>query len=336
MGDVILITPALAALKARHPRARLDVVLKARYADLLRGHPGVDGLFVLHPGEGIFSLAKRLRRERYNIVLDLHANLRSRMLSLLLPGVRKVRYRKGALRRRLLLQPWIGSDPSVHTVDLYLRSLRSLGIRAERDRPRLFLEENDLDFSRRFGEEHHLDDAVTVVGLHPGARWPGKRWSAERFAWVGRELEKRGHVRVLVFGGPGEEELSRRVADQIGTPAVAAGGLSIRQLMALIARCAVVITNDSGPMHLATALDVPVVAVFGPTHPALGFWPLGERDAVLTADLKCSPCSLHGKKNCPRNRACLEEVKARDVLAAVEKILDQMHVGSQTEIEFHS
>ena len=131
--------------------------------------------------------------------------------------------------------------------------------------------------------------------------------------------------RVLVFGGPGEEDLAARVAQGMGSSAIVASGLSPGQLMALIGGCDLFITNDSGPMHMATALDVPVVGIFGPTHPLLGFWPLGDEDVVLSADLPCSPCSLHGERKCHRGSTwqCLESVEVQDVFKAALGILDR-------------
>ena len=323
MGDIILITPALQALKAHFPRAHLDVLVKARYRELLQGHPHVDGLFVLEEGEGICSLAGRLRKRPYDIVLDLHANLRSRMLSLLLPAERTLRVRKRVLQRRLSVLFHRRSEPLVHTSDLYLGTLWPLGIRARREPPRLYLQPDEVQVAERFFGQHHLAERPVLIGLHPGARWPGKCWPAERYMRVGRRLTEGGRRGVLVFAGPGEEGLAKQVAEGIGSAAVVVAGQTLRQLMALVARCDVFITNDSGPMHLATALGVPVVAIFGPTHPALGFWPLGERDVVLTANLSCSPCSLHGGRRCPRNRLCLEQVTVDQVVRAAEKNLEE-------------
>ena len=321
MGDIILITPALRALKARFPRAHLDVLVKARYRDLLQGHPHVDGLFVLEEREGILSLAGRLRKRPHDIIVDLHANLRSRMLSLLLPAERTLRVRKRALPRRLAVLFHRRSEPLVHTSDLYLGTLRPLGIRAQREVPRLYLQPDEVQAAKRFLGRHHLAGRPILAGLHPGARWPGKRWPAERYMRVGKRLAEGGRRGVLVFAGPGEEGLAGKVAEGIGAAAVVAAGQTLRQLMALVARCDVFITNDSGPMHLATALGAPVVAIFGPTHPVLGFWPLGEQDVVLTADLDCSPCSLHGGRRCRRNHLCLEKVTVDQVAGAAEKIL---------------
>jgi len=322
MGDIILTTPALAALKAYFPRAHLDVVVKERYVQLLQGHPHVDGLFVLSPENGLLSLARQLRGQGHDIALDLHANLRSRLLMLSLPAHRKLRYHKKALQRRLTVLGRHHHGPRVHTVDLYLDCLRPLGIQAQRDRPRLSLGVQDDLFAEDYLRQHNLLQAGPLIGLHPGARWSGKRWSEERFARVGRQLAERRNAPALVFGGPGEGKLATRVAEQIGATAVAAVGVSLRQLMALVARCALFVTNDSGPMHLATALGVPVVAIFGPTHPSLGFWPLGERDVALSADLDCSPCSLHGDKNCPQSWPCLDQIRVKDVLEAAEGILE--------------
>ena len=328
MGDIILTLPALKILKTRFPHAHVDVLVKARYRDLLQSQPQVDDLLVLEEGEGIFSLARRLRQRSYDLVVDLHANLRSRLLGLLLRAERTLRVKKRPLRRRLMVLFHRRPAPRVHTVDLYLDTLRPLGVEAGREAPRLSLRPNERQEADRF-----LDDLGPVrqkpfVGLHPGARWPGKRWPAERFIETGRRLTGTYRCGILVFGGEGEEALAEEVARGLGPDGVVAAGLSLRSLMALIDRCALFITNDSGPMHLATALGVPVVAIFGPTHPVLGFWPLGERDVVLTADVECSPCSLHGRRRCRRDWLCLRQVSVDQVIRAAEKIL----AGEETAI----
>ena len=321
LGDIVLTLPALKALKTRFPGARVDVLVKARYRDLLQGHPHVDGLFVLREGEGIRALAGRLRERSHDIVVDLHANLRSRLLCLLLSAGTTLRISKRPLRRRLMVLLHRRFKRPVHTADLYLQTLRPLGIEARREVPRLTVPPEEQQEAQRFLEDHGLAGRRTLVGLHPGARWPGKRWPAKRFVEAGQRLIEQGRKSVVVFGGEGEEALAEEVARGIGPQAVAAAGLSLRPLTALIARCGLFITNDSGPMHLAGALGVPAVAIFGPTHPVLGFWPLGERDVFLTADLKCSPCSLHGDRRCPRDWLCLREVTVDRVVQAAGRII---------------
>ena len=324
MGDIILTTPALAALKAHYPRAQLDFVVKERYAELLQGNPHIHRLFLLSQTDGLLSLGRRLRRQGYQIVLDLHANLRSRMLSALLPSPKKLRYGKLALRRRAMVRGRHRSAESPHVVDLYLKCLQPLGIDEPRGRPGLYLSDDDREFREKFYGQHRLGDSGPLVGFHPGARWPGKRWPADMFCSLGRLLKKRQGTGVLVFGGPGEEDLAGQVAEGIQPSTPVAANLSLRQLMALISGCALFVTNDSGPMHMATALGVPVVAIFGPTQPMLGFWPLGDEDVVLTAGLPCSPCSLHGERKCPRGSwECLQRVKVEDVLGAALGILDK-------------
>lgn len=323
MGDIILTLPVLKALKTHFPQARVDVLVKARYRDLLQGHPQVDDLLVLEEGEGVLSLGGRLRRRSYDVAVDLHANLRSRLLCLLLSAGKTLRVSKRPLHRRLIVLFHRRSAPRIHTVDLYLDTLKPLGIEARREPPRLSVRSDEQQAARQFLADHGLAGRQPLVGLHPGARWPGKRWPAERFIETGRRLIGEGRGGILVFGGPGEEDLTEEVARGIGADAVAALGLSLRQLMALIECCGPFITNDSGPMHLATALGVPVVAIFGPTHPVLGFWPLGECDIVLTAGVECSPCSLHGGRRCSRDRLCLRKVTVDQAVQAADTILEE-------------
>ncbi len=322
MGDVILTTPALAALKRRYPRAQIDVAVKQRYGELLQGHPHVDGLFLLSPDGGLPSLWRRLRQLDHQIIVDLHANLRSRLLTAILPAAIKLRYRKRVLQRWAMVHGGARPSKAPHVVDQYLDCLRPLGIDAPRDRPHLYLSEADREFLDDFILNHRLRSSELLVGLHPGARWTGKRWSQERYVRLGHRLREELKAQLMVFGGAGEDALAALVAANIGSVAVPVTGFSLRQLMALISGCDLFITNDSGPMHMATALGVPVVAVFGPTHPMLGFWPLGEQDVFLTAGLSCSPCSLHGERRCPRgNWSCLEEIRVQDVFTAVQGVL---------------
>lgn len=325
MGDVILTTPALAALKDRYPQAQLDFVLKEKYVELLQGHPHIHDLFLLSQGDGLLSLGRLLRRRGHHIVLDLHANLRSRTLAAILPAPMKLRYGKRVVGRRAIVRCGYRPQEIPHVVDLYLECLRPLGINAPRGRPRLYLLDDDRKFREEFYRTNRIEDSRPLVGLHPGARWPGKRWPAKRFAQLGQGLRGERRAQILVFGGPGEEDLVARVVREIQPPPSVATGLSLRQLMALISGCAMFVTNDSGPMHMATALGVPVVAIFGPTHPVLGFWPLGNEDVVLSADLSCSPCSLHGERKCHRGSAwqCLESIEVQEVLEAARGILDR-------------
>ena len=162
-----------------------------------------------------------------------------------------------------------------------------------------------------------------MVGIHPGARWETKRWTEEKFARVCQILNQKPELKIILFGDQKDQEVIERIdshtEDQKLFKAV---NLPLNKFMSLIKRCDCFVTNDSGPMHIASALGVPVVAIFGPTHPQLGFSPMGSGNIVLTANVKCSPCSLHGEKRCHnKSRFCMDLIEPEMVTDAVEKIL---------------
>jgi heptosyltransferase-2 len=162
-----------------------------------------------------------------------------------------------------------------------------------------------------------------VVGIHPGARWETKRWEEEKFDKVCEILNQRPEVKIILFGDQKDHDLLERISPSTEDQRIfKALNLPLNKFMSLIARCDCFVTNDSGPMHIASALGVPVVAIFGPTHPKLGFSPKGSENVVLTANVKCSPCSLHGEKRChKKSRYCMDLIEPEMVTAAVERIL---------------
>ena len=157
-----------------------------------------------------------------------------------------------------------------------------------------------------------------LLAIAPGARWPTKRWPAERFAAVAQELARERGAVVVILGGPDEAHLASALCDNLEVPAInVAGSLSLMHSAALLSRCRLLISNDSGLMHMATAVRVPVVAIFGPTVQEFGFYPFQARAEVVSEPLSCRPCSTKGSLRCPRgHHACMQDISTARVLAA--------------------
>ncbi len=315
LGDIVLTTPVLRALKGKFPQAQVSFLTKGRYRDLLLSNPEIERIFTWEDD------LKRLRGERFDLCLDLQANPQSITFSLKLRSTTRIRYKKRHLRRWALTKfKWIPFHP-IHTVDLYLRALAPLGINPIKDKtPRLYLKEEERERARELLHQEGYGGGK-LIGISPGARWEKKRWPMERFAQVGRELAKEGEV--ILFGDAADQPNTKRIAQLMGGKPIDMGGRTdLRLLMGLVEQCELLITNDSGPMHIATGVGTPVVAIFGPTHPKLGFAPLGVRDIVLSTNQPCSPCSLHGEGRCRRaKRFCMEGITPANVLAAAYSIL---------------
>ncbi len=309
LGDVVLATAAVEALAEDRPDVELHVLTKPAFREVFQGHPGVSKCLPWDPGEGLGALARRLRRERYDWVVDLHATLRSRILRFLVPGSRWSVYRKGALRRRLaarLHRP--GLLKAVHVVDRYIAALQPLGVRPVRRLPRMYPDDEACRGGERLLREGGWNGRTPLVALAPGARWATKAWPEARWRDLADAIRREGRGLPVVVGGEEDRELAGRIlGDGPGIPL--AGKTSILETAAVLDRCQVLVTNDSAPLHLATAVGTRVVALFGPTVPGFGFFPLGPRDVVVELDLSCRPCSVHGAPICPvGHHGCLENI----------------------------
>lgn len=296
LGDVILATPVVQALKKRYPWSEISWVVKKDYAELLAGDTQVDRIIPLdvlgsHRGvRGLAGFLRVLRETEYDLVVDLQDNVRSRVILTSCRSAAKVRYDKQALRRRWLVWgTWIfGRNPKVSletVVGRYLKSLESVGVSDRDYQPRISLGAEDRAFAREFLGEVP-ERGRPLVGLCPGAKRETKRWPAERFAQLADRLAQDRNASILLLGSPEEAQLVTDVQRLMTSPVIqAAGKTSLRGLACLLEQCQVVVTNDSGPMHLAGAVGIPVVALFGPTVPELGFRPQGLRDVVIEKKL---------------------------------------------------
>ncbi len=306
LGDVVLTTPLLRALHARHPGAAVTFVVSARFAELLAGHPAVTRLVPVAPGEPVRALARRLASEGFDLGLDLQDSPRSRRLRRRLGG------RWGAVNRRRaarLLLIWFGLDrygTHVPMAERYFDAARSLDVAPDGRGAEVF--------PRPADEEQAAGIAPPgFVALAPGAGHASKRWPPGHWRALAERLLAAGRALVAV-GGAAE----RPLLDMPGV--VPAYGLPLLVTAALLRRARVVVASDSGLAHLATAVGRPVVALAGPTVRAFGFFPYAARGEVLARPLACRPCSPFGSDHCPLgHHRCMIEIAPAAVCAAVER-----------------
>jgi heptosyltransferase-2 len=331
LGDVILTTPVIGALKAAFPDSELSFLTKTEYADLLKNDPRLHSLIEFDPKAkdrgwlGLMSLISQLRSHDFDLLIDLHANVRSFLIRRLVNSKIKLKYNKHCLSRFLMVHFKFLKTKELRTVDSYIEPLQKLRVEVPDRNPLIFLSRDDAGFSDDFLLEQEVKKDDIVVGVHPGAKRETKRWDADKFARVCQSLIEKLDCRVMLLGDAGEAKLVEQVGKSVPDERlVKAVGLSLGRVMSLVKRCDCLITNDSGPMHIASALQVPVVAIFGPTHPMLGFAPVGSKNVVLCADVECSPCSLHGEKRCAKkSRFCMDLIEPEMVTEAVEKLLQK-------------
>lgn len=331
LGDVVLTTPLLREVKRALPDAELTVLSTPTGACILQGAPGIDELLVYDKRAGLYALrglAKTswgLRRRRFDVAIAAQRSIRTGIL-----------VRGGGARRRIGFRgaaggwaydvhvPW---DRERHAVDRYLALSEPLGgDPAAADRtPELRVSEALRARAGRELDRLGVDRNEPIVAIAPGSVWATKRWLPEGFAAVADWVRSRG-LRAVLLGSPAERALCERVRSSAHDDTiVGAGSLSLEVLTAVLERAVALVCNDSGPAHVAAAVGTPVVSVFGPTVPAMGYAPFGPSVRIVEHDsLACRPCDHHGPTTCPEGHfRCMREIGAGRVVAELADLLRQ-------------
>ena len=324
LGDILLTTPILRVLREHCPAAQIDFLTKAAYQDVLRTNPCVDRLLLLEPQQGLRETLGRLRQTRYDILVDLHRTLRSRLLYHGLLAQRKLTYTKRTIRRALLVHlGWNTLQAMIPVPELYMAPLRCLGMTMSLPPLEMHLATESQEAMQAYLQQELPESRRRpLLAVAPGARWSTKRWPVERFAVVAQTLAQAQQAAVVVLGSAEDSQLAQKLCQQLSVPVLnSTGKLSLMHTAALLQQCHLLLSNDSGLMHMAAALRVPVVAIFGPTVQEFGFYPFKASAEVVSAVLACRPCSTKGSMRCPRgHHQCMQQVTVADVLAAASKI----------------
>lgn len=324
LGDILLTTPILHLLRNHCPQAKIDFLVKAVYQDLLRAHPAIDRLILFKDRQSLWQTLHLLRQTRYDVVLDLHRTLRSRLICQGLSAPLKLAYQKRVLRRQLLVRlGWNTLGAMTPVPELYAAPLRRLGIDTALSAPTMQLAAGSRDVMRQYlAQAFPAAAGRPLLALAPGARWATKRWPADRFAIVAQTLGEQYRAAVVILGDDADTDLAQALCQRLDVPAFnASGKFSLMQTAALLQQCRLLLSNDSGLMHMATALNIPVVAVFGPTVQEFGFYPFRAQARVVSTELACRPCSTKGSRHCPKgHHQCMLKVSTDQVLTAAQQM----------------
>ena len=323
IGDVLLTTPLVRALHRRHPDAELYFVTKRAMAPLVMENPHLTQVVALEPGERITDLARRLRAVGPTHGLDLHGSLRSAALRLLVPSAWSG-YSKRKLARTALISAKINIyGKHVPVAERYFEAARGLDVQPDGGPPEFFLAPAARERVARWLAEPGGGglgglDQQPFAALAPGAAHATKRWPIRHWRDLAERLRQLGYG-LVALGGPADREL----AGELGPTVVnAAGEFTLQETGACLARAAVLVSGDTGVMHMATGVGTRVVALFGPTVEPFGFFPYASRAVVLERDLTCRPCSAMGTERCPLgHHRCLEDILPDQVAAAVQRLV---------------
>lgn len=324
LGDVLLATPVTAALRTRFEDAHIAVLIKRRARDVLKGNPHIDEVIEYdeveryHSPVWLWRLALRLRRRRYDLVVDLTGDHRSSLLLAAAdPGFRVGLNHSGM---GFLLDRRIPYGSEGHIIDHLLSSVESLGAVAEDPAPVLILTEAEILESRELLKGVGIAPGVPFVVLSPGANRHCRRWPAQRFGALAEMARDRLGISSVVTGSAADLEVAKTVVTGSSATAVSlAGRTSIRTLAGVASLASVFVGNDSGPLHIAASQGTPVVGLFGPSTPER-YAPRGSALRALWTAPPCSPCS---QKECVRpDDPCMEAITVDDVLTALASLIE--------------
>ena len=347
VGDIVLSSPLIRELRQRDPQAQVDFLIKDAYADLVRHNPHLTNIVTPGRDRGLkplLRLRKEIRRRRYDTVLDIHGSLRSRFLTFGLRGVRRIN--KRIIARAVLVHfkrdiyPLFGGSPGV--AERYLETMPPPRVVHDDLALDLFVPTAAQERARALLDATGIGTDAGTVGICPSARHFTKVWPEDRFISVAVSLARRWHAPVVVFGGSDDRDrcgmIARKIAEESPGTRIAdfSGTTTLLETAAIMDFCRVVVTNDSGLMHVAAARKRPVVAVFGSTVRQLGFFPVGTQHRVVeNLHLSCRPCSHIGRSACPRKHfRCMLDVSPQQVLESVFELVgrDQPPVSASSSI----
>ena len=320
LGDLVHALPAVAAMRRAWPDARIDWLVDARYQALLRFVPIIDRTIVLGGagGASIPAVLRALRRERYEVAVDLQGLVKSAALARLSGARRVVGFATPLLRERaagLFYNVRVAADDAGHVVRKNLSAAEALGAIADRIELPLRVPESPCVAELRHALGIAADGAFAMI--NPGAGWPNKQWSADRYGALAAHLQERHHLRSIVTWGPAERALAESVVEASGGAAAAAPATTIGDLLALARAASLCVAGDTGPAQIAAAVGTPVVGIFGPTNPARN----GPWAAEDTSVSRFHECECHHKRRCRRETACIDTIGIDEVIAAVDRRL---------------
>jgi heptosyltransferase-2 len=319
LGDIILTEPVVRLLKER-TQAQVTYLAKQQYLPVLEMIPGIDHSVGLSTSANAAETSRQLRQEPFDEIFDLQRNGRSFAVRRRVPGHVYLARKEWWQRMAAVRCKRLHSQPR-HAVERYLNVLRHHGVEPSLLAPRLILPEKYAEWWSE-ARVDQIDDADYYV-IGAGAAHAAKQAPLELWREIDNSIRERYKLRPLLVGAPPEREVLIDLAEELGLPANSVVTESpIGRAGAVIAGARFVISNDSGLAHLAAGLGRPILALFGPTHPILGFEPLGKNADFYSVNEFCSPCSRHGKRPCFREeRYCFTKMNATTVLTKLEPLI---------------
>ena len=315
LGDVFLSTIVINSLRSHFPPAELDYLVKKGGREAIIHDGRVHSVIALDQDTmSPLSVIRHVRLQRYDIVIDLFGNPRAAIITLLSGA----RYRVGldyGWRRHLYSIVGEAQRQKLHGAEVNLQALKAMGVPIVQPVLRYPLTAEDIGYADAFWKANDLGGRF-VIGLLPAGSWPSKRCEPEKFAEIASALAARHAARVLIVWGPVDETDAREIARRCGSAAILAPRASLSKNLSLLSRCTAIVANDSGPMHLASSFGVPILCLYGPTHPEGAYGSLHAW--VRNEGLDCLVCNL---LQCPIEHQCMRQLPVESVVQKFDQMV---------------
>lgn len=337
LGDVILTIPLIQRLHEHLPEAQIDYLTAPRAANVIETNPYLRNVLQYDKygwDKGILGFRRwvqLLRSQRYDCALIIHRSLRSALL-VYMSGIKK--------RIGFSTSPgaWFMTDiipyrQNIHEIDRNLQLLLPLEINCNGIKPKIYPTPEDKRAVDLFYKECALEENETIIGMAPGSAWATKRMPEEKYTELITMLARHKKIRTVLFGGLDDVALCNSIQQKTGKPCiVAAGRFTPRQTAAALRKVKILVTNDTGALHLGVAAPTRVIAVFGPTVRAFGFDPYGDEHRIVELPLPCRPCSRHGTKTCPlKHFKCMNDINSETIYNEIKSLIEKPNNDIETD-----
>jgi len=314
LGDVLLTSPLVRTIKKLYPQINIDFIVRKEYEDSVKYSPYIKNIISISRDYNSDDLRDKIKQNDYSLIIDLQNNIRSRRLTKTSAST-IVKYKKPYLKRLLLVMFKINRYQNI--IPIPVRYANSI--------PNFNLDEQGLEIFLPENIECKIKDNIDYIGFCPGSRHKTKMWPEKYFVELGNELAKKNFT-VVLFGGKDDQEICANISNQISGAIDLSNDNDLIDLAANMKKCKTVISNDSGLMHAALSVKVPVIAIFGSTVKELGFTPYKGNNLILENNsLSCRPCSHIGLDECPkRHLNCLKEISPAFVYQETIKFIESL------------
>ncbi len=326
LGDAILTEPLIETIKLNQPDADVAVMVIPQNKDLFLGNPNVDKIIAYdkHGSNngllGLINIIKEVRKHNFDYVISPHMSFRTSLLVMFSGIKRRIGFREASLN--IVYTDLVKKPENVHDIYKNLSLLKPLNFKKISDKIRLYYAKDSEEFFEGIKEAHNIKKEDKIVGISPSSVWPTKRWPKERFLDLAKRLTDRG-LFIVLFGTEKDSKITQYIKNGNSRIIDLAGKTSLNDLFCVISKISLLITNDSAPVHIASAYNTPTIDIFGPTSPSFGFAPLSEKSKIIEVNnLKCRPCSKHGSVSCKHKHfKCMMDIDVDQVYEAALELL---------------